>query len=147
MRRRQKMRSRKRRPPTIKDFRGLPARRIPVKQGGRQFESMMRTVRKKGVCTITERGKVTAVVLHAEYYWRLSLGRTLALLSAARRRNNNGIFTLADEVFESPDNANRWMMQSLPLLGGRRPLDMLATERGVQEVRDELTRIQHGIFA
>jgi putative toxin-antitoxin system antitoxin component (TIGR02293 family) len=57
------------------------------------------------------------------------------------------IAALADRVFGNPEKAHRWMRKPKHLLGGRTPVDFLATESGGRQVEQMLYRIEHGMFA
>lgn len=54
---------------------------------------------------------------------------------------------LALEVFESEDNARRWLQTPQVGLGGAVPLDYAVTEAGAREVEDLLNRIEHGVYS
>lgn len=56
------------------------------------------------------------------------------------------IAALADRIFGNPEKAHRWMRKPKHLLGGRTPVDFLATEAGARQVEEMLYRIEHGIF-
>jgi putative toxin-antitoxin system antitoxin component (TIGR02293 family) len=57
------------------------------------------------------------------------------------------ITALANRVFGNPEKAHRWMRKPKHLLGGRTPVDFLASESGARQVEQMLYRIEHGIFA
>ncbi len=57
------------------------------------------------------------------------------------------IATLADRVFGDPAKAHRWLRKPKHLLGGRTPVDFLASESGARQVEQMLYRIEHGMFA
>lgn len=56
------------------------------------------------------------------------------------------IFAHALDVFESEDRARDWLESENRALGGQRPIELLDTDAGSQEVDDVLGRIEHGIF-
>ena len=81
--------------------------------------------------------------------------RTLA------RRKKEGVFTAeesakllrlarvtqrATEVFEKSAPALDWLKQPNRALGAARPLDLLDTDIGAENVLDVLGRIEHGVF-
>jgi putative toxin-antitoxin system antitoxin component (TIGR02293 family) len=81
--------------------------------------------------------------------------RTLA------RRRKEGVFTAeesakllrlarvarrASEVFESGEPALDWLKRPNRALGGERPLSLLDTDIGAENVLDVLGRIEHGVF-
>lgn len=57
------------------------------------------------------------------------------------------ILAHALEVFGDDKDAQLWLKESKQALGGRTPLEMLASEPGAEQVDLMLSRIEHGIFA
>src|SRR5262245_7074003 len=57
------------------------------------------------------------------------------------------IYAHATEVFETEDDARDWIKDPNRALGGKRPLDLLDTDIGVQKVDAVLTRIQQGVYS
>lgn len=57
------------------------------------------------------------------------------------------VFRSAEEIFGSDEKANRWMGQVSPVLGGRKPKELLDSSAGVDAVKDELMRIAYGVYA
>ena len=57
------------------------------------------------------------------------------------------VYERAVEVLENPANAILWLKTPNYTFRLRRPLDYLSSFTGIQEVLDELGRLQHGIFA
>lgn len=53
----------------------------------------------------------------------------------------------AVEVFESEDNARKWLTSAQVGLGGAVPLEYATTEVGAREVEDLLGRIEYGVFS
>ena len=53
----------------------------------------------------------------------------------------------AVQVFESEENARRWLNSPQFGLGGEAPLDYAQTEVGAREVEDLLGRIEHGVYS
>ncbi len=51
------------------------------------------------------------------------------------------------EVFESRENFQRWFSTPNTAFGGKAPRELVNLQTGTQLVMDELTRIDHGIFA
>jgi len=51
------------------------------------------------------------------------------------------------DVFESRDNFLSWFATPNTALGGKIPSDLVSLQTGAQLVMDELTRIDHGVFA
>jgi putative toxin-antitoxin system antitoxin component (TIGR02293 family) len=57
------------------------------------------------------------------------------------------IVALAEEVLNDAGQARDWLNASQHGLGGRRPIDLLATNAGAQEVEELLKRMQYGFYA
>jgi hypothetical protein len=57
------------------------------------------------------------------------------------------IKTLADRVFGDEEKAEAWLRRPNASLSGQRPIDLLKDELGANVVREQLERIDHGIFA
>ena len=55
------------------------------------------------------------------------------------------VYRLATELFGTDQKALLWMAQEKPLLGGKRPKDLLASSAGIDAVKDELMRIAYGV--
>lgn len=51
------------------------------------------------------------------------------------------------EVFGDQDNFNIWLVTKNVALGGIQPKDLLDSTFGIQIIKDELSRIEHGILA
>lgn len=63
------------------------------------------------------------------------------LIRAAR------VIAEAEETFGSQDKAGKWLRRSTTALAGERPLDLLDTSEGADQVEALLGRISHGIAA
>jgi putative toxin-antitoxin system antitoxin component (TIGR02293 family) len=57
------------------------------------------------------------------------------------------IFVRGIEIFGSKDNFHKWLSTENPALGRIKPQELLDNSFGIQELNDELTRIDEGIFA
>lgn len=57
------------------------------------------------------------------------------------------VFGLASEVLGSEDDARQWVNDQIPALGGKRPLELLDTDVGTQEVTNLLQCIKWGMYA
>ena len=53
----------------------------------------------------------------------------------------------AEDVLGSREKAQRWLSKPSRALANKTPESLLATEYGAQLVREELSRIEHGVFA
>jgi putative toxin-antitoxin system antitoxin component (TIGR02293 family) len=51
------------------------------------------------------------------------------------------------EVFGSKEKFSNWLMTKSPALKNQKPFDLLKNSFGVDILMDELSRIDHGIFA
>jgi hypothetical protein len=52
----------------------------------------------------------------------------------------------ADEVCANQEKALHWLSSPNPSLAGLTPLEVAGTDKGYQEVKDILTRIEHGVL-
>jgi putative toxin-antitoxin system antitoxin component (TIGR02293 family) len=51
------------------------------------------------------------------------------------------------EVFGGQERFNTWLTTKNTALGGIKPKDLLDSSFGIQMLKDELTRIEHGVLA
>ncbi len=72
---------------------------------------------------------------------RLSADESDRLLRLAR------VVARAEEVFGSQERAGGWLRGPVRALGGVRPLDLLDTDLGAQQVDQVLGRIEHGVYS
>ncbi len=78
---------------------------------------------------------------------RLKPKATLTAAESERALRLARVVACASAIFEGPEPARQWLeARSIPL-GGRRPLDLLATEVGAELVLSELGKIDSGFFA
>ena len=57
------------------------------------------------------------------------------------------LLALAERVLEDREQARLWLHEAQHGLGGRKPIELLATEAGSREVESLLGRIEHGFLA
>ncbi len=57
------------------------------------------------------------------------------------------VFAFAAEVLGGEEEARTWLNQKVPALAGKRPLDLLDTDVGAQEVTNLLGGIKWGLYA
>jgi putative toxin-antitoxin system antitoxin component (TIGR02293 family) len=77
-----------------------------------------------------------------------SRSRRLSPEESERLLRVSRVFERATGLFDGdPADARRWLETPLPVLGGRRPLDMAMTEPGARGVEDLIGRIGHGIVS
>ncbi len=55
------------------------------------------------------------------------------------------LIDLLEQTFGSPDEARAWLASKVPALGDRPPVELLRRGR-VEEVRETLGRLMHGVF-
>ena len=72
---------------------------------------------------------------------RLSGAESDRLLRLAR------VTAQAEEVLGSQQRAGAWLRGTVRALGGVRPLDLLDTDLGAQQVERILGRIEHGVYS
>jgi putative toxin-antitoxin system antitoxin component (TIGR02293 family) len=51
------------------------------------------------------------------------------------------------DAFDSVEKFNLWLETSLPILEGRKPIDLIQSSRGVKVIDEILLRIEYGMFA
>jgi putative toxin-antitoxin system antitoxin component (TIGR02293 family) len=59
---------------------------------------------------------------------------------------NAQILAEADRVFGEPNKAFRWLHRPNPVLSGKAPIDLLASDAGSQAVAELLVQIDRGMF-
>jgi putative toxin-antitoxin system antitoxin component (TIGR02293 family) len=57
------------------------------------------------------------------------------------------IQALAEDVFDDPEKANRWLRQGLGILGGKTPLEVARTDAGARVIEQMLAKIDWGAAA
>jgi len=57
------------------------------------------------------------------------------------------LYHLGSEVLGNKELFNQWMNSNNLAIGGEKPKDLLNSISGINLLKDELGRIQHGIFA
>jgi putative toxin-antitoxin system antitoxin component (TIGR02293 family) len=72
---------------------------------------------------------------------RLGADESDRLLRLAR------VVARAAEVLGSDERAGAWLRAPVHALGGVRPLDLLDTDLGAQQVEQVLGRIEHGVYS
>jgi putative toxin-antitoxin system antitoxin component (TIGR02293 family) len=56
------------------------------------------------------------------------------------------VFALATEVLGSEERGREWLNDEIPALGGKRPLDLLDTDLGAEQVANLLQAIKWGVY-
>lgn len=57
------------------------------------------------------------------------------------------LMSYGEKVFGDKSNFQKWLLSESKALGNITPKSLLETEEGIQQVNDELGRIEHGIFS
>ncbi|MCB0658821.1 MAG: DUF2384 domain-containing protein, partial [Saprospiraceae bacterium] len=57
------------------------------------------------------------------------------------------IYQLGLDVFDDQASFDQWLNMKSIALGGRKPKDLLDSSFGIEVVKDELNRIEYGLFA
>lgn len=57
------------------------------------------------------------------------------------------LLSIGMDVFGDKDNFNRWLGSKSVTLGGIKPMELLDSSFGIEMVRDELGRVEHGVLA
>ncbi|QPH40763.1 type II RES/Xre toxin-antitoxin system antitoxin [Pedobacter endophyticus] len=57
------------------------------------------------------------------------------------------VYNYGYKVFEDREKFNRWIQSNNRALGNRVPLDVMDTIFGIDEVKNIITRIEHGVYS
>lgn len=76
---------------------------------------------------------------------RLKRARVISAGFADRVARVHDVLDRATEVLGGRDAARQWLMRPVPALGGRRPLSLLDTSLGWEQVKQMLGRLEHGV--
>jgi len=57
------------------------------------------------------------------------------------------LYSYGYEVFEDQDKFNKWIQTNNHALGDRIPLEVMDTIFGIDEVKNIITRIEHGVYS
>ncbi|VXB82079.1 MULTISPECIES: antitoxin Xre/MbcA/ParS toxin-binding domain-containing protein [Maribacter] len=57
------------------------------------------------------------------------------------------LISYGEKVFGEKSNFQKWLNSESKALGNLTPKSLLETKEGIQQVNDELGRIEHGIFS
>lgn len=58
-----------------------------------------------------------------------------------------GISSLAETVFGSQSDAEAWLCTPAIALDGKKPIDLIATRAGAELVKDQLIRLEYGVYS
>jgi len=73
--------------------------------------------------------------------------RPLSAVESDRLARVARLIGRAEEALGDRDAAHRWLRKPNRALGGRRPLDLLASDIGARTVEQTLGRIEHGVYS
>ena len=130
----------------FRDRRGLPAKRVSLERAARQFGQMLHWARRNGICVVTDAGKPAFFLIRVENAALIRWIYATIAVATARQRNPGGIFTLADEIFDSPSKTDQWLVSRLRNSADEKPGDILTRDE-VNEIQILLRKIQHGFVA
>jgi putative toxin-antitoxin system antitoxin component (TIGR02293 family) len=57
------------------------------------------------------------------------------------------IYAYGIEIFEDKSRFNQWLLSNLIALGGKRPVDYLHTQYGMEEIKNLIGRIAYGVYS
>lgn len=57
------------------------------------------------------------------------------------------LYQFGYEVFESEENFQRWMSREIRALGFQKPINLLDTTFGINEVRNIIGRLEYGVYS
>ena len=118
---------------------GMAPTNVAVRK--RRFRSLVR----KGPLSVRD----WSHVLHMELRTlnaRISKDMDLPPLEADRVRLVERVMERGDDVFGDLSNFEHWLDRPHPLIGGKKPKELLNSTDGIGWVMMELGRIEHGIF-
>jgi len=78
---------------------------------------------------------------------RQTASAPLRAVNSDRALRLGRVYAMARHVFENDENARIWFKEKNRELKGERPLDLLDTDVGTQEVLRSLNRLEHGIYS
>jgi putative toxin-antitoxin system antitoxin component (TIGR02293 family) len=99
----------------------------------------------KGV-SLTDREMARILNLSERTFHRYRPETMLDTATTERLLQLVSLYQKGEEVFESLENFKRWMRRTLGLFDNKSPLDLLDTTTGFQLVKDELGRIEYGVY-
>ena len=98
-------------------------------------------LRKQGV---TDRDIAAVIIKPRTLSHRRAQHRRLTVDESDRAARLARVRALAEEIFAERHKADRWLHRELPLLDGRRPIELIRTQVGAQMVEDLLADIAWG---
>ena len=120
---------------------GIPSRVMyHVKKKFNLTDEVLALIIGASLRTIARRRKA-AEIRHTASMERLSPVESDRLYRFAR------IIALAEDVFESKEDALEWLNSAQHGLGGAVPFKMLQTDAGAREVEELLIRIEYGVIS
>jgi putative toxin-antitoxin system antitoxin component (TIGR02293 family) len=93
------------------------------------------------------RGALARTLNINEQTLRKRKSRVLSPSEAEKSLRVARVFAMATEVLDGEEEARRWLNENIPALGGKRPLDLLDTDLGAQQVTNLLGGIKWGMYA
>jgi putative toxin-antitoxin system antitoxin component (TIGR02293 family) len=88
------------------------------------------------------------VIPQRTYMWRRKRKQThLSIDEGDRAVRLARVAALAIAAFGGEDGARAWLMAPKRFLGGKAPIDALATEIGARAIEERLVRLEHGLAA
>ncbi len=98
-------------------------------------------LRKRGV---TDRDIAAVIIKPRTLSHRRAQHSRLTVEESDRAARLARVRALAEETFADSHKADRWLHRELPLLDGRRPIDLIRTQVGARMVEDLLASIAWG---
>ena len=133
------------------------AERLGVGDAGIRSEIDLLDAVSRGLPTVAVDAAVHSGILSADEADRLVIARRTLAARKARgqdltRDESDRLMRVARvnavslEQFGSAEKAGRWLRKPNRALGGRVPLELLATGEGARVVEETIMRIAHGLF-
>jgi putative toxin-antitoxin system antitoxin component (TIGR02293 family) len=92
-----------------------------------------------------QKSRVEQIVVPRSTLQRREVEGRLRPAESERLERIARLATLAEQVWESPDEAQRFLTSPHPLLDNQAPLDLAATDLGTRRVEDLLWKLEHSL--
>lgn len=114
------------------------------------YEDVVGGVPARAVRELVRQGRLTeadvlAVVPKRTFERRLGSDQPLKVAEADAIARLIRVRDHARRAFDTAEQAEVWLTEPNPELGGRPPIEMARTDLGAREAEDVLTRFEHGV--
>ena len=114
------------------------------------YEEVVEGVPARAVRELVRQGRLTeadvlAVVPKRTFERRVSMDQPLKVVEADAIARLIRVRDHARRAFDTAEQAELWLTEPNPELGGRSPIEMARTDLGAREAENVLTRFEHGV--